>query len=119
MYTPQRNTPYDNGNRIRALGGKVLGYISIGFGTVSILIGLVPFVNFLAILAGVIGIVVGIIGLRQSMKVQNTAIFSIAGIILALIGVVISLAVNDYVIDKISDDDSDNRPAIENTGSDY
>jgi hypothetical protein len=118
MYTPQRNTPYNNGNPIRALGGKVLGYVSIGLGAVSILIGLVPFVNFLAILVGVIGIIAGIVALRQSIKGRSTTRFAVAGIVLSIIGVVISLAINNYVIDKISDND-DEPQKIENAGRDY
>ncbi len=118
MYNPQRNVPNAFGNPVSALGSKILGYVSIVLGAFSIIIGLIPFINLFAIVSGIIGLIIGFIAMKQAAKGRATAKYAIGGIVLSIIGIILSFVINSAVLDKITGDD-DKQPANERPATDY
>lgn len=107
MYTPQHNSQYNGGNPLNAIGGKLLGYGSIILGALSIVIGLIPFINLFAIVAGIIGLIIGFIAIGQARKGRVSSKYAIGGIVLSIIGIVLSIVINDAVLDRITGNDDE------------
>jgi membrane-bound ClpP family serine protease len=86
------------GHPLRALGGKLIGLISIVLGVVSIITGLIPCVNIVAIVIGATGIVVGVFAYNQSRHGRGNTAYSVAGILLCILGIVLSILITQGVI---------------------
>jgi hypothetical protein len=79
---------------------KTIGILALIFGGAALLFGLIPLAGiFIGGLFGTAAIVLGIIGILKSHKIM-----SIVGIVLAVIGAMLSLVITSSVVDDAADD---------------
>lgn len=86
------------GHPLRALGGKLIGLISIVLGVISIITGLIPCVNIVAIVIGATGVVAGIFAYNQSRHGRGNTAYALAGILLCVLGIALSILITQGVI---------------------
>ncbi|RYZ99107.1 MAG: hypothetical protein EOP47_17675 [Sphingobacteriaceae bacterium] len=102
------------------MGSKLLGYASIILGALSIVIGLIPFINLFAIVSGIVGLIVGIISMRQARKGRVSSKYALGGMVLSILGIILSFVINSAVLDKITGaDEEEIQTETTKSGGDY
>lgn len=86
------------GNPIRALGGKIIGMISIVLGIVAIITAIIPCVNIISVIIGATGVVAGIFAFNQARHGRGNTRYALAGILLCIVGIALSIFITQDII---------------------
>lgn len=99
MRFPKTNKEWQRrGNPIRALGGRLIGMLSIVLGVISIITGIIPCINIISVIIGATGVVAGIFAFNQSRHGKGNTSYAIAGVLLCVAGIALSIFITQGLI---------------------
>ena len=98
-YTGQNNTPQSNSGR--NYSGQNLGVAALITAIITFVLAVIPCVGLIAIIPGIIALVLAFVGLSQASRNNSPRGLLIAGLIIAILGTLISVS-QVYVARKIA-----------------